>query len=193
MSRFFSLLSRMKYINRWGLMRNTRSENLSEHSLEVAILSHALATLRNVRFGGRVSPERAALLGIYHDAGEILTGDLPTPIKYHNADIKIAYKSIEQVAARRLLSALPADLRPAYAPLLGEPDPRDAELLPLVKAADKLSALIKCLEEKQMGNTEFDKAAETLRRQIDELALPEADCFLNEFLPSYGLTLDESV
>ena len=189
-SHFFAMLSRMKYINRWGLMRNTQPENISEHSLEVAILAHALATLRNRRFGGKVNAERAALLGLFHDATEIVTGDLPTPVKYYNPKIRTAYREVEAVAQSKLLSYLPEDIREDYRPLLGHTD-KEEELWRLVKAADKLSALIKCVEEKRMGNDEFKKAEETLLSAIKEMHLPEADCFLQEFLPSYSLTLDE--
>ena len=173
-SEFFAMLSRMKYIDRWGLMRNTRQENLSEHSFETAVLAHALATLRNVRFGGHVQPERAAVLALFHDAPETLTGDLP--------------KAAEQT----LLSLLPSDLQDSYSPLLGGDSESDAELHKLVKAADKLSALIKCLEERRMGNTDFLKAEESLWKAVRGLHLPEADCFLDEFLPAYSLTLDET-
>lgn len=186
---FFAMLSRMKYINRWGLMRNTRQENISEHSLEVAILAHALAVLRNTRFQGAANPERAALLGLFHDAPEILTGDLPTPVKYYNEGIRAAYHEVENVACARLLHMLPADLRPAYAPLL-QPDEQSCEAT-LVKAADKIAAVIKCVEERRMGNEEFARAEQSLRAAVAALHLPEADCFLSEFLPSYSLTLDE--
>ena len=189
-SHFFAILSRMKYINRWGLMRNTREENISEHSLDVAILAHALAVLRNRRFGGKADPARAALLGIFHDVTEIYTGDLPTPVKYDNPKIRDAYREVEQAARERLLSLLPEDLRPDYEGILGYTE-EDAQLLPLVKAADKLSALIKCVEERHMGNTEFAQAEEALRKSVSAMALPEVDCFLEEFLPSYSLTLDE--
>lgn len=191
-SEFFAMLSRMKYIDRWGLMRNTRQENLSEHSFETAILAHALATLRNVRFGGHVQPERAAVLALFHDAPETLTGDLPTPVKYYNPDIRGAYRAVERAAEQTLLSLLPGDLQDSYAPLLGGDSESDAELHKLVKAADKLSALIKCLEERRMGNTEFLKAEESLWKAVRSLHLPEADCFLDEFLPAYSLTLDET-
>ena len=189
-SHFYAMLSRMKYINRWGLMRNTRPENICEHSLDVSVLAHALALLRNRRFGGTVNPERAALLGLYHDATEILTGDLPTPVKYYNPEIRNAYREVEQVAQKKLLSLLPEDLRPDYRPLLVEQE-EDRELWRIVKAADKISALIKCLEEKRMGNAEFEKAEFSLRQAVLSMHLPEADCFLEEFLPSYSLTLDE--
>lgn len=191
MSHFFAMLSRMKYINRWGLMRNTRNETICEHSLDTAILAHALAVLRNRRFGGNVNPEKAALLAIFHDAPEILTGDLPTPIKYYNPTIRTAYQEVERMAENRLLAYLPDDLRPDYKALLHQETAENEELLPLVKAADKLSALIKCVEERAMGNAEFLRAEQTIRTAIAELHLPEADCFVEEFLPSYSLTLDE--
>ena len=191
MSHFFAMLSRMKYINRWGLMRNTRNETICEHSLDTAILAHALAVLRNRRFGGNVNPEKAALLAIFHDAPEILTGDLPTPIKYYNPTIRTAYQEVERMAEDRLLAYLPDDLRPDYKALLHQETAENEELLPLVKAADKLSALIKCVEECAMGNAEFLRAEQTIRTAIAELHLPEADCFVEEFLPSYSLTLDE--
>ena len=191
MSHFFAMLSRMKYINRWGLMRNTRNETICEHSLDTAILAHALAVLRNRRFGGNVNPEKAALLAIFHDAPEILTGDLPTPIKYYNPTIRTAYQEVERMAEDRLLAYLPDDFRPDYKALLHQETAENEELLPLVKAADKLSALIKCVEERAMGNAEFLRAEQTIRTAIAELHLPEADCFVEEFLPSYSLTLDE--
>ena len=194
MFHFFAKLSRMKYIDRWGLMHNTRKENLSEHSFESAVLAHALAVLRNERFGGGVSPERAALLALFHDATEIITGDMPTPVKYYNGALRRAYAEVEAVARDRLLALLPADLQPVYDPLLSEGrtgSPEDQALIPLVKAADKLSALIKCVEERRMGNTEFVQAEAAMRESLRQMALPEVACFLSEFLPSYSLSLDE--
>jgi 5'-deoxynucleotidase len=191
MFHFYAMLSRMKFISRWGLMRNTREENLCEHSFETAVIAHALAVLRNTRFGGNVNPERAALLALYHDATEILTGDLPTPVKYYNPEIRNAYREVEHVAQSKLLSMLPDDLKPDYESVLAASREGDRELLPLVKAADKLSAVIKCMEEKGMGNSEFSKAEATLRQAVNDMHLPEADCFVKEFLPSYALTLDE--
>ena len=188
-SEFFAMLSRMKYIDRWGLMRNTRQENLSEHSFETAVLAHALATLRNVRFGGHVQPERAAVLALFHDAPETLTGDLPTPVKYYNPEIRDAYREVETVSARRLLSMLPDALRPAYEPLLLE-DP-ESGYHAVVKAADKLSAYIKCVEELKAGNAEFKQAAEQTLEALRGYDLPELDYFLEHFLPAFGLTLDE--
>lgn len=191
MYHFFAMLSRMKNIDRWGLMRNTREENLCEHSFETAVLAHALAVLRNTRFGGHADEERAALLALFHDSTEIFTGDLPTPVKYYNTEIRSAYRKVEEVARRRLLGFLPDDMKETYRPLLGEPLPADRDLLPLVKAADKISAIIKCVEEQRAGNREFANAEESLRKTVREMRLPEADCFLSEFLPSYSLTLDE--
>ncbi len=191
MFHFYAMLSRMKYINRWGLMRNTRSENLCEHSFETAVLAHALAVLRNTRFGGHADPERTAVLALFHDASEILTGDLPTPVKYYNPKIRTAYREVEAVAQNKLLSLLPDDLKPSYEPVLAANGDSDRDLLPLVKAADKLSAIIKCMEESRMGNTEFSKAEATLLQAVRDMHLPEADCFVEEFLPSYRLTLDE--
>lgn len=187
---FFAMLSRMKHINRWALMRNTRAENICEHSHDVAVLAHALAVLTNRRFGGQVDAGRCALLALYHDAPEILTGDLPTPVKYYNPAIREAYRQVETVSEKKLLSMLPEDLREEYAPLLlsgGE----WAEERRLVKAADKLAALIKCVEELEQGNREFEQARKSTEEAIRAMALPAADCFLEEFLPSYRLTLDE--
>ncbi len=189
-SRFFAIVSRMKYINRWGLMRNTLNENISEHSLETAIIAHLLCVLRNKRFGGNVNPERAALLAVYHDTTEILTGDLPTPVKYYNPDIKAAYSAVEESAKKQLLSYLPDDIRDEYEPLLGKTE-EEAELWKIVKAADKISALIKCVEETEMGNKDFSDALKATYQAVEEMNLPEANVFLCEFLPSYRLTLDE--
>lgn len=189
-SKFFAIISRMKYINRWSLMRNTVTENISEHSLEVAFIAHLLAVLRNKRFGGNVNPERVALLAMYHDTPEIITGDLPTPIKYYNKNIKSAYSEIENNASNQLLSYLPDDIKEEYRPLLFK-DEGESELWELVKAADKISALIKCVEEKQMGNKDFSDAERATLKIIKELNVKEADVFLEEFMPSYGLTLDK--
>ncbi len=189
-SKFFAVISRMKYINRWSLMRNTINENISEHSLETAFIAHALALLRNRRFGGSVDPERCALLAIFHDTTEIITGDLPTPVKYYNPQIKKAYGEIEENAKKQLLSYLPEDLRDDYEPLFSRTN-KEAELWDLVKGADKISALIKCIEEKQMGNSDFTSAEKSTYQAIKALNLPEAEVFLQEFMPSYLLTLDE--
>ncbi|MBQ4105609.1 MAG: 5'-deoxynucleotidase [Clostridia bacterium] len=189
---FFAMLSRMRYIGRWGLMNNTREENISEHSHEVAVLAHVLVTIANERFGENLSADRAAVLGIFHDAGEIITGDLPTPIKYYDDEIRHAYQRIEQVSEQRLLSMLPDDLRGVYEPLI-DSSKADASLQKYVKAADKLSALIKCICEIRMGNNEFVKAERTIRDNLQKMQadLPALRVFMEEFLPAYELTLDE--
>lgn len=189
-SKFFAVISRMKYINRWSLMRNTITENISEHSLETAFIAHALALIRNKRFGGNVDPERCALLAMYHDTTEIITGDLPTPVKYYNSDIKGAYDEIEKKAENTLLSYLPDDLREYYEPLLS-PTEEEKELWQLVKGADKLSALIKCIEERKMGNADFLSAEKSTLKAVQKMNIPEVKVFLDEFIPAYGLTLDE--
>ena len=186
---FFAYLSRMRYINRWGLMRNTVQENIQEHSHMVAVLAHALAVIRRDVLGGEADPGLAAAAALYHDAPEILTGDLPTPIKYHNPDIRDAYKEVELSAAGRLADMLPPELRPAFDPLLREE--YDPETRRLVKAADKLSAHIKCLEELRAGNGEFRQAAEQTLEALKDFRLPELDYFMEHFLPAFGLTLDE--
>ncbi len=186
---FFALMARMKYIDRWGLMRNTQSENIQEHSHMVAILAHALAVIGQERFGSAVDPGEAAVAGLYHDASEILTGDLPTPVKYDNPGIKEAYKAVERMAADKLLTMLPGELSPAFAPYVREE--LDPQLLQVVKAADKLSAHIKCLEELSAGNAEFRLAARQTRAALEEMDLPALKYFLSEFLPGFELTLDE--
>ena len=185
------MLSRMKYINRWGLMNNTRYENISEHSHQVAILAHCLVMIRNRRFGGALDAERAALLALFHDSTEIITGDMPTPVKYRNPAIRAVYKQIEDDAADRLLAMLPEDFREDYRHILLPQDGADSALLPFVKAADRFSALIKCIEEIRMGNDEFRPAKESIERSLHEMALPEAEVFFEEFLPAFSLSLDE--
>lgn len=189
MSSFFAKILRMKYINRWGLMRNTWEESLSEHSLDVAVIAHALATLRNKRFGGNVNAEHITLLALFHDVSEIITGDLPTPVKYNNPQIKNAYKSLEEMAKQDLINLLPEDLQPDYQLILKE-DPNTTEWK-IIKAADKLSALIKCIEEEKAGNSEFAKAKEAQLTALSQINLPEANAFLEEFIPGFELTLDE--
>ena len=186
---FFAAISRMKYIERWALMRSTRRENLSEHSLEVAMIAHALCILGNTRYGRSLPADRAAVISLYHDAGEIITGDLPTPVKYFNEEIRDAYRQVEGNAVEQLLAQLPQDMRSAYADVLRE----DEELRPYIKAADKLSALIKCIEEESAGNTEFRTALLSTRQSLETMAetLPEINDFMKEFLPAYGRTLDE--
>ncbi|MDE7297331.1 MAG: 5'-deoxynucleotidase [Lachnospiraceae bacterium] len=187
---FYAMLSRMKYIERWALMRNSIKENISEHSLEVAMLAHALAVIGNRRYGKQLNAERAALIGLYHDATEIITGDMPTPIKYYNASIQGAFKDIENKAARQLLAMLPGELRPDYEGIFF-PEEGEEYLCRLVKAADKLSALIKCIEEGKAGNTEFRSAKETITKALVTMGLPEANDFMRDFLPAYEKTLDE--
>lgn len=187
---FFAMHSRMKYINRWALMRNTVSENISEHSNDVAVIAHALAIIKNVRFGGDVDAERAAFLGLYHDMTEIITGDMPTPVKYHSEDMTDAFKAVEDKAGRTLLSMLPDDMAKYYEGAFFKKE-GDGYLWKIVKAADKISALIKCIEEKNAGNNEFGKALESTRASIEAMAMPEVEVFLEEFLPSFYLSLDE--
>ena len=185
---FFAMISRMKYIDRWALMRNTENESLDSHSKEVAVIAHALAVIGNKRLGKCYNADRAAVLGLYHDAHEIITGDMPTPVKYQNDDILVAFRAVEDTANEKLLSKLPEDLRDAFVPLLMGNG--DGELAPLIKAADRLSALIKCIEERKAGNTEFREAEKSTLKRIKEMAVPEADIFLDEFIPAYEETLD---
>ena len=190
-SHFYAMLSRMKYISRWGLMNNTRYENISEHSQQVAVLAHCLVLIHNKRFGGSLDPERAALLAVFHDATEIITGDMPTPVKYANRDIRDIYRDIEDKAADRLTSMLPEDFRGVYSDILKQCGDGDDKLRVFVKAADRFSALIKCIDEMRMGNDEFAKAKETIEKSIREMNLPEAEVFEKEFLPAFSLPLDE--
>ena len=184
---FFAMVSRMKYIDRWALMRNTENESLDSHSKEVAVIAHALALIGNRRFGKSYNADRAAVLGLYHDAHEIITGDMPTPVKYQNEDILMAFKAVEDSANEKLLSKLPADLQDDFRDLLTE---NDEALKHLVKVADKLSALIKCIEERKAGNTEFIEAEKATRKRIEEADIPEANVFMQEFIPAYEQTLD---
>jgi 5'-deoxynucleotidase len=221
---FFAMISRMKYISRWGLMRNTRGENIQEHSLQVALIAHALAVIRNEYFGGGADADRAAVMGMFHDCDEIITGDMPTPVKYFNDGIREAYREVEQAAREKLLGMLPPRMRPVYAGFLahggagatgpagggaaagsgdgaaadgGDASDRaaagggDAALWRLVKAADTISAHIKCLEELTTGNTEFTAAAEATRQKVAGMGLAEADFFMKEFVDAFRLSLDE--
>ena len=183
---FFAYISRMRYIERWSLMRNALPENIQEHSHMVAVIAHALGVIRRDVFHIECDPNACAAAALYHDASEILTGDLPTPIKYYNPEIKNAYKQVEQIACQKLLATLPAELRPAFQPLLTEAEYRD-----IVKAADKLSAYIKCIEERRAGNDEFLSAEKQTRAVLEQNPLPEVQYFMAHFIPAFELTLDE--
>ena len=186
---FFALLGRMRYITRWGLMRNTFSENIQEHSHQVAVLAHALALIRrDILHLPTPDPDRCAVAALYHDASEILTGDLPTPIKYYNPDIKDAYKQVERIAGNRLLDMLPQELRESYEHLVLEDD---EEVAPIVKGADKLSAYIKCVEEQKAGNTEFDSAAAVTMQALKTMGREEMDWFIENCLSAFSLNLDQ--
>ncbi len=189
MKHFFAYLSRMKLIQRWGLMRNTRPENDMEHALQTAIIAHGLAAIAVKRFDKKVNPEQVMALAIYHDAGEVITGDLPTPVKYHNPFMRTEYKKLEELAHQKLLSMLPPDLQPAFEPYLIHQD--DTYEWKLVKAADRICAYIKCVEEEKAGNSEFLQAKSSVFRSIQENELPEVQVFMTEFVPSFGLSLDE--
>ena len=185
---FFALISRMRNIARWSLMRNSATENVQEHSHIVAVIAHALAVIRRDVFGSAADPGQVAAAALFHDASEIFTGDMPTPVKYFAPDIMTAYKRVESVAARKLLSALPVEMRHAYEPLFSQDD---VEVAALVKAADKLAAYIKCIEEIKAGNQEFRLAAEQSRQKLDALNMPEVGYFIERFIPAFDLTLDE--
>lgn len=189
-SNFFAFISRMKYINRWGLMRSTKEENVSEHSLDVAVIAHALAIIQKKRLNKNTDPYKTVMYAIYHDASEILTGDMPTPVKYFNPAIKTAYKEVEMSANRSLLKMLPEDFYEDYEPVL-IPREEDAEIWKTIKAADKISAYIKCIEEEKSGNREFVKAKQSLLREIDGMNRQDVKIFMDEFLEGYSLTLDE--
>ncbi len=185
---FFAYLFRMRYIARWALMRNTRTENVEEHSYEVAVLAHALAVIGRDVFHKEINPDQAAVTALFHDAPEIITGDMPTPVKYHNPSLQNAYKQVEAAAQDRLLSMLPPELVPAYEPLVRE---SDRKVRQYVKAADKLSAYIKCVEELKAGNSEFKKAAEQTMAALKDMGMEELEYFTEKFLPAFSLTLDE--
>lgn len=197
-NQFFAMLSRMKYINRWGLMRNTMNEDIAQHSLEVAMIAHALVLIHNRHFCSdkscegvhKLSAERAAVLAMYHDTTEIITGDLPTPIKYFAPQIRDSYKKVEQMAANQLLHTLPEDLQLDYHSILLAQE-EEQELWQFVKAADKLSAYIKCLEETRVGNVDFEKAKQSTKKALDDMNIAEVNYFIEKFLPAYSLTLDE--
>lgn len=187
-SHFYAMLFRMKYIDRWALMRNTRKETLNEHSLETAFIAHALAVIENKRLGGKVNAERAALLAMFHDAPEIITGDLPTPVKYYNPEIKSAYDELEDAAVKRLVALLPDDMREEFDGIF---NCNDEHLKKIVKAADKISALIKCRDEIALGNREFSAADTSTLEAVKKLGLESADIFIDEFLESFSLPIDE--
>lgn len=187
MSSFYSMLFRMKYIDRWSLMRSTRKENLSEHTLEVVFIAHCLCVIEKRRFGRVVNTEKVLLGALFHDTSEVITGDLPTPVKYYNPDIKTAYKKIEKTAEQKLLSLLPEDFKDDFTEVYS----LDENAKQIIKAADKLSALIKCTEEVRSGNNEFSKALKSTKNAIDDMQYPPAEVFIEEFLPSFSLSLDE--
>lgn len=187
MSSFYSMLFRMKYIDRWSLMRSTRKENLSEHTLEVAFIAHCLCVIEKRRFSRIVDTEKVLLGALFHDTSEVITGDLPTPVKYYNPDIKTAYKKIEKTAEQKLLSLLPEDFKDDFTEVYS----LDENTKQIIKAADKLSALIKCTEEVRSGNNEFSKALKSTKNAIDDMQYPPAEVFIEEFLPSFSLSLDE--
>lgn len=189
MHHFFAYMARMRYINRWGLMRNTQTENDQEHALQAAMIAHALAILRNTRYGGTLDPDRIAALAMFHDAGEVITGDLVTPIKHFSPEVREAFDALERMARGKLLAMLPEDLRPAYAAYL-QPD-EAGEAWRVVKAADRICAYVKCVEEMKAGNGEFEKARTAILRDIEALEMPEVRDFMRDFAPSFGLTLDE--
>jgi 5'-deoxynucleotidase len=184
---FFALISRMKNIGRWSLMRNSSQENVQEHSHMVAVVAHALAVIRRDVFGREAHPGKAAAAGLYHDASEIFTGDMPTPVKYHNADIITAYKQVESLASKKLLTTLPEAMRPSFEELFS----LDAETAALIKAADKICAYIKCLEELKAGNSEFKSAAAQTLSKLKAMDLPEVDYYMEHFIGAFELTLDE--
>ena len=185
---FFAYVSRLKLINRWSLMRNTQPENDAEHSLQVAMIAHAIAVIGRDRYSREVNPEHVLTLAVYHDATEVMTGDLPTPVKYYSEDLRGAYHHLEDLSADRLLALLPAEMRSAFEPCLKQEKGYDRDI---VKAADKISAYIKCLEEQRAGNREFDYAAENIRQALEKKGYPEVRDFLEDFLPAFSMTLDE--
>ncbi|MDF7667140.1 5'-deoxynucleotidase [Orbaceae bacterium ESL0727] len=189
-SHFFAHLSRLKLISRWPLMRNIRTENVSEHSLQVAFVAHALAIIKNKYFGGQVNPEHIALLAMYHDTSEVLTGDMPTPTKYYNPQITTEYKKIEKIAQHKLIEMLPPDLQDDFRPLIDDDYYSEAEKS-IVKQADVLCAYLKTIEEISAGNNEFKLAEQRLKKTLSERDSPEMDYFLEVFVPSFNLSLDE--
>jgi 5'-deoxynucleotidase len=190
MYHFFSYMAKMKHIKRWGLMRNTRDENIQEHSLQTAMIAHALAVIRNTFFGGNVDANRVMAVAVYHEAGEVITGDLATPIKYFNPEIKKAYKDIERIAEQKLIGMLPEVMRGEYEKLIVRKED-DENVYAIVKAADKICAYLKCVEELSAGNMEFAKAEVAILKAIEGMDMPEVGYFMDKFVPSFKLTLDE--
>lgn len=190
MSHLFAYLSRMKFIERWSLMHNVHKENIQEHSLQVGMIAHTLAVIRNAKFDGHVNPERVVVLAMYHDSSEVITGDLPTPIKYFSPKIKTAYKEIEEIANQRLYEMVPDEIKAEFESIFF-PVEKDEEHWKIIKAADKLSAYLKCLEERKAGNQEFVRAEQVLRQSVKDIDLPEVKWFWKTFIPSMKLTLDE--
>ena len=188
MHHFFAYVARLRYIRRWGLMRSVMPENDAEHSLQVAMIAHAIAEIGRNQYGRDCDPEHILALGVYHDVSEVITGDMPTPVKYQTQELRGAYKSVERMANDRLLGMLPESLRGSFAPYLSESEGYDRQI---VKAADSISAYLKCIEEKRAGNREFEAAGISIRRSIDEIDLPEVRDFLEMFLPSFEMSLDE--
>ena len=185
---FFAYVSRLRYIRRWGLMRSVMPENDAEHSLQVAMIAHAIAIIGRDTYGREVNPEHVLALGVYHDVSEVITGDMPTPVKYQTDELRKSYKDVERMANDRLLSMLPDGMRTAYEPYLSAPEGYDRQV---VKAADSISAYLKCLEEKRAGNREFEAAGESIKRGLEQIDLPEVQDFIREFIPSFELSLDE--
>ena len=190
-SNFLAILSRMKYIDRWNLMRNTRRESLADHTLDVIFIVHVLVEIANTYFDKKLDAGRAVLLAAFHDAPEIITGDLPTPVKYFGPDIKEAYDHVEEAAKAKMISQLPEEMQETYSDIMNAKAPEDEDLAKYVKAADKISALIKCIEEEQSGNKDFDQAKEATLKKIKSFQMPEVEFFMEHFLPGYYMTLDE--
>ncbi len=188
MSHFFAYIARMKHIKRWGLMRSNREENVQEHSLQVAMIAHCLALIENKKYGGQLNPEHVMALAVFHETAEVITGDLVTPIKYYNREIQKAYKNVEKVAEEKMISLLPEELQEEYRPLI---QPEEEIWYRYVKAADTIAAYTKCLEELKSGNLEFSMAKDTLLQKIHDMNMPCAEDFLEEFIPSFSMTLDE--
>ena len=186
---FFAYINRMKFIQRWGLMRNTLPENDMEHALQTAMIAHAIAVMGNVRYKKNYNAEYIMALAMYHDASEVITGDLPTPIKHHNPAIKTEYNKLEVIAAQKLISMLPPDLREYYTPLIAHDESTDE--WKLVKAADRICAYIKCLEERKSGNLEFESARKSVKKFLDQVDLPEVQDFMSQCVPGFAMTLDE--